>query len=317
MKLILSILSGLCACFLVFSFTSEEQTLLPDLSGYHIFRGAMSQLQPSDDFVPYQVSASLFSDYAEKQRLIKLPEGTLLTAINDGLPVFPDGTILVKTFYYPFDKREPAKGRRIIETRVIIKMFEGWTAGTYIWNKEQTEATLLTKGAKLPVEWLDGKGASQKINYEVPTVKQCAGCHKTGNALMPLGPKIRNLNIDVSIDNETINQLKFFETKRLISSINPTSFGSLPSWEDEHNTLEQRARAYLEVNCAHCHQPNGSCASVNFRPAFETSLADSKIKEKGNRIIKLMQRGRMPYLGTTVVHEEGLALVKAYINTLK
>ncbi|MCP2937417.1 hypothetical protein NK983_32460, partial [Salmonella enterica subsp. enterica serovar Typhimurium] len=83
------------------------------------------------------------SDYAEKQRLIKIPVGTKINALDDGLPNFPDGSIIVKTFYYYNNKKDTARGKRIMETRLLIKHVGKWNAATYIWNQDQTDAKLI------------------------------------------------------------------------------------------------------------------------------------------------------------------------------
>ena len=60
----------------------------------------------------FELSTSLFTDYAEKQRLIKLPANTKLIGISDGLPEFPDETVLAKTFYYYVDKSDSTKKKK-------------------------------------------------------------------------------------------------------------------------------------------------------------------------------------------------------------
>src|ERR1044072_1103682 len=122
-------LSGNCA-----SAAEYGTTLMPRLSDYKIFAGDPAALIPGNGFQLYELATGLFTDYAEKQRLIKLPAGKTMLAVNEGLPQFPDSTILVKTFYYFNDKREPSKGKRLIETRLLVKDNGQWTAGTYVWN---------------------------------------------------------------------------------------------------------------------------------------------------------------------------------------
>src|SRR5918995_319568 len=89
--------------------TSCEKSNLPDnhdigfkahLSEYHIYTGGPGSLAFLPPYRSYTIATPLFSDYAEKQRLIKIPAGTKLIAKDDGLPGFPDSTIIVKTFYY-------------------------------------------------------------------------------------------------------------------------------------------------------------------------------------------------------------------------
>ena len=72
-----------------------------------------------------------------------LPEGGKIEFSADGDWEFPDGTILVKTFYFDHDRRDPEAGARILETRLLVRGAGAWKGYTYVWNDEQTEATLL------------------------------------------------------------------------------------------------------------------------------------------------------------------------------
>lgn len=265
-------------------------------------------------FTKYELATPLFTDYAEKQRWVKLPAGTTLTPTGDGLPVFPDGSILVKTFFYWRDKRDTTKGRQLIETRILQNTSGSWQAGTYIWNKEQTEAFLTTTGQKIDLTWIDETGTEKNIRYQVPTASQCGTCHQSNNAITPIGFKIRNLNFPLRKDNPQTNQLTYLAGKGILPAINPSAYAALPAWNDSTRSTEQRARAYLDVNCAHCHNETGFCKSSDFHPAFENTLAQSKIEEKKKRILRFLKSGRMPLLGTTVVHQEGLQLIANYLN---
>ena len=179
------------------------------LSTYRIFQGNQSNLIPSSDFTYYEISTQLFTDYTEKQRLIKLPRGNALTATNDGLPNFPDGTILVKTFYYSNDIRDEKKGKRIIETRLLIKSNSKWNVGTYVWNDEQTEAYLLTAGQNKSINWKNKNGIGKAISYHIPNNSECATCHNSSASVLPLGPKIRNLNIEIVRGDSVINPIGY------------------------------------------------------------------------------------------------------------
>src|SRR5688500_8790235 len=110
------------------------------LSEYNFFTGQLSKLAPSEGVIPYSVNTPLFSNYAEKLRFIKLPAGSMAT-YNDSVTFeFPEGTILIKNFYFSHDFRKPEKGKRILETRLLVHESSGWQAYVYIWNDEQTEA---------------------------------------------------------------------------------------------------------------------------------------------------------------------------------
>ena len=151
----------------------------PKLSDYNIYNGAPSNLIPSPAFSLYELSSTLFSDYAEKQRLISIPAGTKLKAVDDGLPVFPDGTILAKTFYYYNDNRDTSKGKRIIETRIMVKAGPLWNAATYVWNAEQTDAFLASAASTISIKWINEDGSERKVAYNIPSSKQCGTCHRS------------------------------------------------------------------------------------------------------------------------------------------
>jgi len=133
---------------------------------------------------------------------------------------------------------------------------------------------------------------------------------------MPVGTKIRNWNFDVVRNNTTLNQLKHFENLGILNPVNSSSFSSLPDWNNVALPIEQRARAYLDVNCAHCHNPTGFAANTHIVFSYETPFDETKIGRLKERIPDVMSSGRMPKLGTTVVDEKGLSLIKKYIETL-
>lgn len=296
----------------------ENNIALPaKLSEHHIFEGKPSALKPAKNFQPYELATTLFTDHAEKQRLINVPKGTKLIAIGNGLPEFPEGTVLVKTFFYYRDKRDTAKGKHIIETRLMIKSGSQWSAGTYQWNAEQTEAYLVIKGTDTPVNWVDDAGNKRTIDYHIPKTKECATCHNSGGNFMPIGPKISNLNREVSRDGRNMNQLAYLQQVGFLNDIAPSNFNKMPNWRDKALPLEDRARAYLDVNCAHCHSREGYCSSSSLKLGFELDLESTKIANHASRIERFMTKKTMPMLGTTVVDEEGLELIKRYINTLK
>jgi uncharacterized repeat protein (TIGR03806 family) len=286
------------------------------LSDYNIFQGNKSDLIPTNGYELYEISTQLFSDYAEKQRLIKIPVGSKMTASDDGLPDFPDGTILVKTFYYFKDKKDISKGKKIIETRLLIKNNSKWNVGTYLWNDEQTDGILLTTGLNKSVNWIDEIGKGNVISYHIPNNRECATCHNSSDEIIPIGTKIRNLNMDVVRSNTTINQLTYFQNIGILNSINPSSFSQLPNSHNSSLPIPDRARAYLDVNCAHCHSQNGNASGTGLYFSYDLSLGETNITNKKTQIKNMMSAGDMPRLGTTIIDEESLLLVKAYIESL-
>jgi len=149
----------------------------------------------------------------------------------------------------------------------------------------------------------------------------CLQCHSKNGSTTPIGPKPRALNFIYKGNN----QIQYFVDNGLLTGTPDVSqIAVLPDWTDTSLLLEDRARAYLDVNCAHCHQPGGSY-NINYGDSFEfrfeTSFEDSNIYEARvaiqDRMNTQIPSYFMPLLGTTVIHAEGVALIDAYIESLE
>ncbi|SRX54233.1 fibronectin type III domain-containing protein [Aequorivita sp. CIP111184] len=303
------------------AFTIEQPlSFLPLLSEMGVFDGNLSDLNPSDGVQLYEIHSTLFTDYAHKQRLIRLPNGKSMRYNNtDLLPAFPDNTLISKTFYYNLDERDPSLGNKIIETRIQLKVNGEWIVGDYIWNASQTEATLRETGSTEAISFIDANGNTQNVNYQIPSKQDCFTCHNNNTTTSPIGLKLRNLNFIPSYTNQ--NQLNYFGGLGLLQGVNSGNTSVLPNWEDENLLIEDRARAYMDVNCAHCHQPRGSVPPgfmLDFR--LETAFPDTGIYANRGEIIARFQSTlptyRMPQLGRTVIHGEALQMLNEYIDSL-
>lgn len=315
------------------------------LSEYGFFKGALSDQIPADDVTPYTINAPLFSDYAHKARFVKLPEGASFPFHPKEVFDFPLGTTLIKTFYYPFDFRDVSKGKRILETRLLVHEVEGWAAYSYIWNEEQSDAFYEVAGARMDVTWTHTDGSLKKLNYVVPNINQCKGCHTYHGKMMPIGPKARNLNGDLKYPDGTVaNQLLHWQKNIGLSNMPELSqIDMAPSADHPTATLAQKARAYLDVNCAHCHREGGPAVTsgllLEFDENNETKLGIFKgpvAAGRGSGNLKydiypgkpdesiLVYRMKstdpgemMPELGRKMFHQEGVQLIHDWIAALE
>lgn len=222
------------------------------LSEFGFFADGARQV-PAAGVTPYALKTPLWSDGAEKLRFIYLPEGKRLNADGEGLLQFPVGAAIIKTFAFG----EGAE-RRLIETRVLLHRSDGWVALPYRWNAEQTEATLALAGGRIDLV----TPAGEAISYAIPNKNQCKTCHSKDGQVMPIGPKARNLSAEWLAD---------MSSKRHLTG--DLSAGNLlPDWRT-HATgpAEPLARAYLDVNCAHCHQPGGGASNSGLDLRWEQS----------------------------------------------
>ena len=301
-------------------YVENTATFKPFLSSYKMYKGNPNNLEPSSEYYEYELTSPLFTDYVKKQRLIKLPSGKKLTKIDDDLPDFPDGTIIAKTFYYENDELNPEAGRRVIETRILEKKNDVWNVAVYLWNEAQTDAELIKNGFETQVKWNDKAGVTQAINYQVPNHTACTTCHQINKEVIPIGPKLRMLNRMVTIDTVTINQLKHMHAIGILENVDPASISQSSNYFDTSIALEDRGRAYLDINCAHCHRPGGVGTNyafwVDFNLEYQVPFNESKINDHKASILEQMKTRKMPLIGTTVIDKGGMKLLTEYIKSL-
>jgi uncharacterized repeat protein (TIGR03806 family) len=324
-------------CLLLLAFIgliSADADYKENLSDYGFFKGTLKEQIPSDGVVLYTLNSPLFSDYASKLRFVKLPAGQSVAYNPDSVLQFPVGTAIVKTFYYPVDERNPKKGRRLMETRVLLHEAKGWVALPYIWNKEQTDAVLEVAGGSDQVSWIDGAGKKQSFEYQVPNMNQCKGCHERSGEMTPIGPSVRQLN-----DGQ---QLQHWETAGLLKGLPKDHIPALVNYSDASASLDDRVKAYLDINCAHCHNPTGPARSSGLYLTWDSkdrtaygflkppvaagrgsgNLSYDIVPGKPEQSIlhyRMASRDpgvMMPELGRQLTHHEGVELVRSWISSL-
>ncbi|MCB0383148.1 MAG: hypothetical protein KDD05_07585 [Psychroserpens sp.] len=310
------------------------------LSEYNFFEGDLKNLDPIPSVLPYDLNSPLFSDYAHKKRFVWMPDGTAASYDGDHTTLnFPVGGMLIKNFFY--DNVQPGNTTRIIETRVMFMTEDGWDFAKYVWNDEQTEATFTNNGSFIDIDWIDDEGVAKSVNYRIPSRNECFSCHNKFGTPLPIGPKPQNLNRDYNYTDGTFNQLnKWIEFGYLENNI-PSTIVSTVDWEDESLPLELRVRSYLDINCAHCHSEESYCEYRPMRLAFKDNDDDvnkgvcvtpdtqisplTHIIAKGQidksvlhfRISSTEEQYRMPLLGRTLQHAEGVRLIEEWINSLE
>lgn len=313
------------------------------LSTYGFFSGELKALNPVKALIPYTPASSLFTDYALKSRFIFFPEGEKASLTNNELN-FPEGTVLIKNFYYPADFRKPKENRRIIETRLLITSEKGWEAFPYIWNESQAEAILKVVGGEIEVSFTDYDGKDQVINYIVPNKNQCKSCHNKSEILAPIGVKVQHLNNELEYQSGKANQLAYWtELGKLEGFEEEKAHPAMINYENKNLPLDDRAMAYLDINCSHCHSAEGPASTsglfltydqtdplklgVNKIPvaagngagSFDFDIVPGKADESilTHRMNSTEVGIAMPELGRTTVHKEGVQLIKDWINSMK
>lgn len=310
------------------------------LSEYNFFEGNMADFNPVAGVLPYDVITPLFSDYAKKSRFVWMPDSVKASYQSDhDVLNFGNGTILIKNFYY--ENVQPLNAKRVIETRVMYILNGEWQFAEYVWNDEQTEAFLDMNGSNTMVNFVDQAGISVTVDYRIPNESECFTCHKVNEFPIPIGPKPQNINSDYAYADGVKNQLIKWVEMGYLDSNYPTNITTTVKWDDENMLLEDRVRSYLDMNCAHCHRSGSHCdyreirfaynetinadimgicmeSQVYINPDLNLIIAGGKAEKSAlyYRLISTEEDIRMPLLGRSVVHEEGIQLLHAYIESL-
>ncbi len=230
------------------------------LSSYRLFKGDGSTQEPNDGVVPFDLNTQLFSDYAHKRRFVYVPEGQAAQYRAATAFEFPVGSVIVKTFSYRADERDPSIGERLIETRLLLRRADRWVAVTYRWNDAQTDAVLRLVGDDVPVAWLDADGVERALTFHVPDANQCKECHAEVTPFVtPLGPKARNLNKVFAYEDGEENQLTHWTRLGILTGAPSPDVAPRAAVFDDPSSgsLDERARTYLDVNCSSCHNRGG------------------------------------------------------------
>ena len=324
----------------IFRFEEQEQTIsFPEkLSETGLFHD-LESLSPVSGLLEYRVAHPLWSDGAAKRRWIGVPEFKRINfSLDDWL--FPIGSVSVKHFFIDMTEGDPLSSRRL-ETRVLYNTRQGWQGASYRWNRLQNEATIVRERLtqELLIEQSDGSVRAQ--DYEYPGARDCTVCHNRASGYL-LGLESRQMNIDYlfgsGMENQisVLNDLQLFDRYFGLAALPPP----LPSAASRTASVEARARAYLDVNCSHCHQPGGPAAtSLDLRVDTNESamgaideepqngslgLSNAKLISPGDREnsilwlrMNTLDSQRMPPVATHHIDEVGVDLIGQWIDELR
>lgn len=312
----------------------------PVLSTYHFFEGDMADLQPAQGVLPYEVITPLFSDHAKKSRFVWMMPGVKASYVNDHTALdFPNGTVLIKNFYY--DHVQPTDTRRILETRLLIRKNDAWVFADYIWNADQTEATLDPMGSHAPLQWRDDAGMLRTVDYHIPSAAECVTCHKSFNVTTAIGPKPQNIHSIYPYADGPMDQMAKWVQMGYLDSGYPDDIETTVKWDDPTQDLSKRVRSYIDANCAHCHAEGGYCDYRPMRFAYFETVEPAHLgicvepdEDLGPTFTHIIRAGstersvlyyrisstdqsvRMPLFGRTLVHDEGVQLIGEWITGL-
>jgi|GEM_PF-207103 len=324
--------------------TTSTPGNIPDtLSNAGLYTDMLNQTV-APGIIPYDVNSPLWSDGAYKTRYLALP-GTTQIGFNIHDPwQFPPNAVLVKNFYLELERGNP-DSRKIIETRFLVHRSTGdqWDGFSYEWNDAATEAYLLSGSDTKTFTITDqsAEGGSYEQTYYYPSRNDCKTCH-TPAAGHVLGVRTAELNGIYPYSNATDNQLRSLNHINVFTTDigeNYSTFPKLSDPLDETQDIADRARSYLDANCAQCHRP-GSPGRTNMDLRSQTSIQNTNLihvppelsdlgvtgAERINpgypdssvlylRMTTLGQH-RMPPLATSLVDEAGADVINQWIQDM-
>lgn len=306
------------------------------LSDYNFFTGNIADFNPAENVFKYELATPLFSDYTVKERFIYLREGTSLTYRDSGIVEFPAGAIIIKNF----SSLNTNNSLKRLETRLLLKdpFNDRWKVMSYLWNSDQSDAIRHISGDNVDITIEDESGNRLQTNYRIPNLNECKLCHSTEGRIAPIGPKIRSMNYSVN----GVNQLDLWKDKGLLKDLPVSNVPQLPDWQNTADfTLDERARAYLDINCAHCHSNAGDASYTGLWLEYEQtdssrlgfyktpiaagpgsgSLSYDIVPGDAERSIIHFRMNSaevgvaMPELARSMVHEKGVELIKEWIDS--
>lgn len=319
------------------------------LSDWKLFEVQPAALIPSESNVIFRPNNPLFTDYAHKLRTLWLPTGLQASIVNEEID-YPVGTVVSKTFYYPRAsgasllkvadtgaKRIDLNNNKLIETRLLVRKDDGWDAFPYVWNDEQTEAFLRVAGASKAMSLAEPNGETTNFTYFIPNENQCAGCHITKHPdgdMHPLGAILSQLQ---TAEGSALEQMI---AKGWLDSA--TDFTKTVSWQDSAAGIHDRALAYLNMQCGHCHNPDGAAdtsglildssatSAINrgvCKPPVAAGGGTGNLRygivpgQAEQSILLYRMRSEapdemMPELGRSLIHTEGVELISRWIEEM-
>jgi putative heme-binding domain-containing protein len=304
---------------------------------------------PAAGVIPYSINAEPWADGTSAERFIALPNDSTLDTYkrSDGMIGFfagdwhfPDNGLLVKTVAIELEPGNVASRKRL-ETQVLHYELDHWNAYNFIWNDEQTDAVLaedVGSDRVLKIRDQDAEGSLRRQTWHHSSRTECLLCH-TSRVGTVLGFRPNQVDREVAFHGTRANQLTILDQLGLLGEGIPTKREALPDPREESAPLEARARAYLHVNCGHCHSRGGGGASffdiqyhitlpktalIGSRPTQGTfGILDAQLIAPGDpyrsvvyyRMSKL-GHGHMPQFGTTLIDAFGSGLVRRWIESM-
>jgi mono/diheme cytochrome c family protein len=242
---------------------------------------------------------------------------------------FPAGTVFVKQFELATNESDPLQRRRL-ETRLLVRSANGSVYGaTYKWRPDNSDADLLPTNLTENVLSTPRPAPGRK-----PGIIRAA---RIAGLATPTAPAASWASKRAS---STANHQRLEPPRPVRSSPSDAVLAScefLARPDDTSRSLADRARSYLDVNCANCHRPGGTVAYFDARydtPLEKQGLIDGPVlinegidharmiapNDRWRSILYMrantVEGFKMPPLARQTVDQAGMALLRQWIESL-
>lgn len=300
----------------------DTSPAVPELLSATGLYQSMATKTVAANVLPFLPLFPLWSDGTEKRRWVRLPGCAKIDTSEMDRWEVPVGTKIWKEF---------VSGGARVETRYLHRWGPGpndYVLQAYQWNEDATDATSVPNG---------GVKDANGTQHDIPGAWECEVCH--GHS-----PE-RVLGLSAI-------QLSHTGPGVTIGWLSAAGRLTVPSWgfRVPGDATARAALGYLHGNCAHCHNP--SPRAVSFPTPFSLKLltaaasvaeTDALLTAVGVATEKFVHPGithritagdpassgvayrmsvrgstdEMPALGSELVDPDGLAVITAWINTLR
>lgn len=295
-------------------------------------------MKVNDDLISYETNVDAWSDHAAQKKWFYLPKGEKFEYSKRNSWAAPKRTVWVQ--HFQLEKERGQTSRQVhVETRVLVKTHDGVYGLSYLWDENQSDAKLVSEYGGTREVITKVNGALETQTWKAPSRMECMMCHNNLSRFA-LGMKTRQLNHSRKLDGVDQNFLLWPHDKKLLNQ-KPSPQDLKQRLYPIHSqaSLANRARSYLDVNCALCHQKGGTtpiAIDLNSHLSFtETKLNRRALLHLGQEKRKIVDPGkpdnsvllnrmrasggftRMPFLGSSEIDHEAAEVIEKWIESMK